>query len=311
MSPAALLAGLAGACAVLAAWEAIAAADEQRFVQAARAWLAPALEVVRSGRQPTSPERRRLATLGVLSLLGAGWLLAGPWAGLALGGAAPWAGRRVLRARARRRAAAVSAGAPAIARALADALAGGHSVRGALIATARDGGVGGPAGEELRAAADALDLGERTEDVLRGLADGRAGYGAGSGKGHGSGRGRRSGSGRARPHGPLDTLVAAILLQREAGGDLTALLRGLAGALEERARVVADARSATAQARFTALLVTGLPAAGLALAALAQPGFPPALAPSTPATLMVVLALALQAVAFACVRRIARIGAPP
>jgi len=284
MSLAALLAGVAGACAVLAAWEAIAVADEERFVQAARGWLAPALEVVRSGREPTSPERRRLAALGALSLLGAGWLLAGPWAGLVLGAAAPWAGRRVLRARLRRRVGAVSAGAPVIARALADALAGGHSVRGALIAAAHGGGVTGPAGEELRAAAAALDLGERTEDVLRGLADGH--------------------------HGPLDTLVAAILLQRDAGGDLAALLRGLAAALEERARVVADARSATAQARFTALLVTGLPAAGLALAELAQPGFVPALASSTPTALMVVLALVLQAVAFAWVRRIARIGAP-
>ncbi|MEA2223272.1 MAG: tight adherence protein [Solirubrobacteraceae bacterium] len=313
MSLAALLAGVAGACAVLAAWEAIAAADEERLVQAARGWLAPALEVVRSGREPTSPERRRLVALGALSLLGAGWLLAGPWAGLALGAAAPWAGSRVLRARLRRRVTAVSAGAPAIARALADALAGGHSVRGALIAAAHGGGVGGPAGEELRAAAAALDLGERTEDVLRGLASGHHGYRGSRGSGDGRGpryRGDGTGPGRARPHGPLDTLVAAILLQRDAGGDLAALLRGLATALEERARVIADARSATAQARFTALLVTGLPAAGLALAEVAQPGFVPALASSTPTALMVALALVLQAVAFACVRRIARIGGP-
>ena len=63
-----------------------------------------------------------------------------------------------------------------------------------------------------------------------------------------------------------------MLLQRDAGGDLAALLRDLAAALEERGRVVADARSATAQARFTALLVTALPAAGLVLGELAQPG---------------------------------------
>jgi len=284
MSGAALLAGLAGACAVLAAWEAIAAADEERAVQAVRRWLAPALEAVRAGREPTSPERRRLVVLGALSLLAGGWLVAGPWAGLALGAAAPWAARQVVRARLRRRAAAVCAGAPAIARALADALAGGHSVRGALVAAARDGGVTGPAGEELRVAAAALHLGEPTEDVLRGLA-------------------RRAG------HGPLDTLAAAVLLQRDAGGDLAALLRDLAAALEARGRVVADARSATAQARFTALLVAGLPAAALALGELAQPGLVLDLVSSTPTALMVVLALALQAVAFVCVRRIARIGA--
>jgi len=284
MTAAGLLAGLAGAITVLAAWDVITAADEQRLVRAVGQWLAPALDAVRSGREPTNPERRRLVALGALSLLGAGWLVAGPWAGLLLGAAAPWAARRVMWARRRRRVAAVAAGAPAIARALADAIAGGHSVRGALSAAARDGGVGGPAGEELRVAAAALDLGERTEDVLSGLA-------------------RRAGG------GPLDTLVAAVLLQRDAGGDLAALLRDLAAALEQRGRVVADARSATAQARFTALLVTALPAVALALGELAQPGFFPGLASSPLTAAMVALALALQAVAFACVRRIARVGA--
>jgi tight adherence protein B len=286
MSAAVLLAGLAGAFAVLAAWEAIGAAEEERVAGAIGRWMAPVLDVVRSGREPTSPERRRLVALGALSLLGGGWLVAGAWSGLALGAAAPWVARAIVRMRRRRRALAVAAGAPAIARAIADALAGGHSVRGALSAVAHDGAVTGPAGEELRLAAVALDLGERTEDVLGELA-------------------RRN---RAQQlHGPLDTVVAAILLQRDAGGDLAALLRDLAAALEQRGRVIADARSATAQARFTALLVTGLPAAALALVELAQPGFVLALASAPPTAAMLALALALQALAFVCVRRIARI----
>lgn len=284
MSAAALLAGLAGACALLAAWEALVAAEEERVLQAARRWCAPVLDMLRAGREPTSPERRRLIALGTLSLLGAGWLLAGPWCGLALAATAPWAARGVVRSRQRGRAAAVAAGAPTIARALADALAGGHSVRSALTAAARDGAITGPAGEEMRRAAVALQLGDRTEDVLRALA-GRAGTGS------------------------LDTLVAAVLLQRDAGGDLAALLRDLAAALEERGRVVADARSATAQARFTALLVSALPAVGLALGELAQPGFVAALASEPVTAVMVLVALALQGVAFVCVARIARVGA--
>jgi tight adherence protein B len=188
-----------------------------------------------------------------------------------------------VRARQRRRAAAVAAGAPAIARAQADALAGGHSVRGALTAAARDGAIAGAAGDEMRRVAAALELGDRTEDVLHALA-------------------RRAG------RGALDTLVAAVLLQREAGGDLAALLRELAAALEERGRVVADARSATAQARFTALLVAALPAAGLALGELAQPGFVAGLASEPITAVMVLAALALQGVAFICVARIARVG---
>ncbi|MFP5364836.1 MAG: type II secretion system F family protein [Thermoleophilia bacterium] len=289
MSGAALLAALAAACAVLAAWEAITAASEERLARCVRAWIAPALEVVRSGREPTDPERRRLVLLGALSLAGGGWLVAGPWAGAVLGGGGPWIARGVVRMRGRRRAVAVARGAPAIARAIADALAGGHSVRGAVGAAAHGGGVSGPAGEELRVAAGALELGERTEDVLRALA-------------------RRN---RSAPlHGPLDTVVAAVLLQRDAGGDLATLLRELAAALEQRGRVLADARSATAQARFTALLVSGLPAAALALGELAQPGFVLALAGSPLTAAMVALALVLQAVAFFCVRRIARIGDP-
>ncbi|HEV2776450.1 MAG TPA: hypothetical protein VGV90_12725, partial [Solirubrobacteraceae bacterium] len=90
MSPAVLMAGLAAACALLAAWEAIAAAEQERLVQAARRWCAPALDVLRSGREPTSPERLRLLVLGALALLGAGWLVAGPWTGLGLAATAPW-----------------------------------------------------------------------------------------------------------------------------------------------------------------------------------------------------------------------------
>jgi tight adherence protein B len=283
--PATALAALAGVCAVLAAWEAIGAAEEERLVQSAARWLAPALQALRAGREPTSPERRRLVLVGALSLLGAGWLLAGPWTGLALAASAPWVARAALRARRGRRRLAIAAAAPAIARALADALAGGHSVRGALAAVATGGGVPGPAGEELRAAAAELALGERTDDVLRALA-------------------RRAGP------GPLDTLVAAVLLQRDAGGDLAGLLRSLAGALEERARTVADARSATAQARFSALLVTGLPLAGIVLGELAAPGFVVALVAAPLPALLAAAAMGLQVVALVWVRALARVGEP-
>jgi tight adherence protein B len=286
--PATALAALAGVCAVLAAWEAIGAAEEQRLVQSAARWLAPALQALRAGREPTSPERRRLVLVGALSLLGAGWLLGGPWAGLALAASAPWVARAALRARRRRRRLAIAAAAPAIARALADALAGGHSVRGALALAAAGGGVPGPAGEELRVAAAELALGERTDDVLRALA---------------------RDADPTRP-GPLDTLVAAVLLQRDAGGDLAGLLRSLACALEERARTVADARSATAQARFSALLVTGLPVAGIVLGELAAPGFVVALVAAPLPALLAAAAMVLQVVALVWVRAIARVGEP-
>lgn len=277
-----LLAGLAGAIGVLAAWAALVAVEEARLVQAFGRWIAPALEAAGSGREPTSPERRRLVALGGLSALGAGWIAAGMWMGLALGATAPWAAGTVLRVRRRRWLQAVAADAPSVARALADAMAGGHSVRGALAETARSGGVGGPAGQELRAAALRLDLGERTEDVLATLA-------------------RRTGP------GPYDILVAAILLQRDAGGDLGCLLRALAAAFEERARVEGEARSVTAQARFSAGIVAGLPLGGAVVAELAQPGYLAGLASAPLPALLAGSALVLQGVALVAVRRIARL----
>ena len=119
--------------------------------------------------------------------------------------------------------------------ALADALGGGHSLRGALAEAAR--GVDGAAGHELR----------------------RAGGGAGGGSDHG--RGAR-GDARAAPSARLDALVSACLLQRRAGGDLARLLRESARAMEDQGRLEDEVKAATAQARFTGLIVVLLPLGG-------------------------------------------------
>jgi tight adherence protein B len=155
-------------------------------------------------------------------------------------------------------------------------------VRGAL-GVAAEGGVPGAAGRELNAAARALDLGARTEDVLEHL------------------------RGRAADRA-WDTIVAAILLQREAGGDLAGLLRSIAERLEEAARLEADARSATAQARFTAWLVALLPAGSAVLAELARPGYIASLLHAPLAPWLLGAAATCQLVACVAIRRIARMG---
>ena len=104
-----------------------------------------------------------------------------------------------------------------------------------------------------------------------------------------------------------DTLIAAILLQRDAGGDLPALLRELAAALEAADRLERDARTATAQARFTAWLVVGLPVAAAALAELAAPGFLAALVAAPLPAALTLCALLLQAVGLAAIHRIVRV----
>jgi len=276
------LAGLAGALAVAGAWEALAAVEQAAVVRGIGRLLAPLRAAGREGREPSAPERRRLALVSAAALLAGGWLLAGLLAGLAAAGAGPWLLRRVLAARRARWRAELGRGAPAVARAMADALAGGHAIRGAIAAAATGGGMGGPAGAELRDAARAFELGERTEAVLERL--------------------------RRRAADPRwDTIVAAVLLQRDAGGDLARLLRTIAAAQEDAARVEADARSLTAQARFTAWLVTLLPAGAAALAELAQPGYLVSLVHAPLTALLVAVAVGCQVTAGVLVRRIARL----
>lgn len=279
-----VMAGLAGALAVAGAWETIAAIEQASVARAASAVLGPLRAAGRQGREPTPPERRRLALTAAATLLGAGWLLAGPVAAVAAATAGPWAMGRLLAARRARWRADLGRAAPGAARALADALAGGHAVRGAIAAAAH-GRLGGACATELLEAERALALGERTDVVLERL--------------------------RRRAADPRwDTIVAAVLLQREAGGDLARLLRTIAAAQEEAARVEADARGLTSQARFTAWLVALLPAGAAALAELAQPGYLLSLARDPlPATLLALAAL-LQLVAGVLVRRIARAAGP-
>src|SRR5207248_7558972 len=70
-----------------------------------------------------------------------------------------------------------------------------------------------------------------------------------------------------------DSFAAALLSQQLGGGDLAGLLRRFAAAAAERDRVAADARSATAQARFTGLLVVAMPSGAALFAELIHPGF--------------------------------------
>jgi tight adherence protein B len=211
-----------------------------------------------------------------------GWLVAGPIVGAACAAGGPLGVGRLVRARRERWRAELARAAPGVARALADALAGGHAVRGALAIVA-EGGVPGAAGAELRAAARALALGARTEAVLERL--------------------------RVRAGAPAwDTIVAAILLQRDAGGDLAGLLRSIAAGLEEATRLEADARSATAQARFTAWLVALLPLGAAALAELADPGYVVTLARAPLAPWLLGAAAVCELLACALISRIARVG---
>jgi tight adherence protein B len=234
----------------------------------------------REGRDPGAAERRRLLLAGVMAAFVAGAALAGPMVGMVVAGAAPAGVARLLRARRERYRRAVDRGAASLAVALADALAGGHSPRGAI--EQASAALPSAAGHELRRAASELRAGAPTEDALEGM--------------------------RARCRSArLDTIVAACLLQRRAGGDLARLLRHCARAFEDQVRVEDEVRAATAQARFTGLLVVLLPLGGGLLAELASPGWFAGLWSSFLTAWLVGIALVLQLMAAVLIRRLGRV----
>ena len=269
-----LLAFAAAAFGVIAAWEAVGLAGT--IAGRLEAVVAP----LRAGGEPALAERRRLTAVGALAALAAGWMLAGAMLAIVFAIAAPLVVRRALSLHAARRRVALVEAAPAVARTIADTLAGGSSIR-AAVASAHRGGVAGPARHQLERLERALALGEETErslERLRLVAD----------------------------HHAYDAIVAAILLQREAGGDLAGLLRRLATTLEEDARVEADARAATAQARYSAGLVASLPLLAAVLAEVAAPGSVLALLATPLSAALSAIAVALQMLAWLVIRRISR-----
>jgi tight adherence protein B len=279
---AAPLAAIAAALGVLALWDVLAAVEALAHRGAIGALLAPLVRARRAGMEPSAPERRRLALVAAVASLAAGWLIAGPFAGAALAAGGPWTLRAHVRRRQRRYRAELARAAPVVARAVADALAAGHAISRALAEAAR--GLDDAAARELGALGRAVALGEPLERALPTLqarVDSRA----------------------------YDTLATAILLQRDAGGDLVALLRELARAQEAAARAAEDARAATAQARFTGVVVGVLPAGAAALAELASPGALASVVRDPLALWLAAFAGFLQMLGLLAIRRLGRVAA--
>jgi tight adherence protein B len=268
----------AGGLAALAAREAVLASP------VAIDWLQLALEpLLRAGREgyaPSRPERRRLAAVGTVAALLGGWFLAGPPVAVPLGIAGPAIAAWAVSSRRRRYRAAVERALPEVAAAVADSLAAGRSLRASLPAAAVS--LDGPPAVELTRLGAELDLGAPTAGTIAAWR-------------------RRMRSAR------VDAFAAALLSQRLAGGDLAGLLRRFAEGAAERDRAVDDARSATAQARFTGLLVVAMPSGGALFAELIQPGFVAKVLGSPASAVLVALAAAFQLAGFVAIRRLSRV----
>jgi tight adherence protein B len=274
-----LLAALAGGLVAVAAREAVLASP------AAVSWVRQALEPLRrAGREgyaPSSRERRRLAALAILVAVVGGWFLAGAKLALPLAVAAPAVAGWAISSRRRRYRLAVERSLPEIATAVADSLSAGRSLRASLPAAAAY--LDGPPAAELGRLGAELDLGAPTAEAI------------------GAWR-RRMRSER------VDAFAAALLSQRLAGGDLAGLLRRFADGAAERDRIAEDARSATAQARFTGLLVVAMPTGGALFAELLDPGFLGSLLGSTAPAALLAVAAALQLIGFLAIQRLSRVA---
>jgi len=263
---------------------AVAARDALLASPAAARWIGRAVEPLQragaEGYLPTEAERRRLAALAAGALLLLALALVGPAPAVPLAAAGPAAAAWGVGARRRRYRRAVERGLPEIATATADALAAGRSVRAALESAA--GSLEGPPGVEVARVRADLELGASTADALGGL--------------------------RGRLRSPrIDALCAALATHQLAGGDLADLLRRFAAAAAERERIAAEARSATAQARFTGLLVVAMPLGVAGLAELADAGFVGAMLGNSISLVLIGVAVALQLAGFAAIKRLGRV----
>jgi tight adherence protein B len=273
-----LLAAAAGGLTAVAIREAVLATPAvARWVVAT---LEPLRRAGREGYAPSLAERRRLATLGAFALLLVGLAILGPLPAAMLAVAGPAAAAAAIRRRRGQYRLAVDRGVCGAALAIADALSGGRSLRAALVASPET--LEGPAAIELARVTADLDLGRSTTSALRGL--------------------------RARIRTVrVDSFCAVLSSQQLAGGDLAGLLRRFAATATERDRTAADARSATAQARFTGLLVAAMPAGSAVFAELLEPGFVAGLLQAPGSAALLAVAAALQLVGFVAIGRLSRV----
>lgn len=274
-----LAAAVAGALAALAAREAVLGSPALvRWLQAA---VEPLRRAGREGYVPSALERRRLAMLGGVAALAGGWLVGSAAIALPLAVAAPALAGWAVSSRRGRYRRAVERSLPDVAIAIADSLAAGRSLRGSL--SAATSSLEGPAAVELARLRAELDLGAPTAGALEEWR-------------------RRMRSER------VDAFAAALLSQRLAGGDLAGLLRSFADGAAERDRVVEDARTATAQARFTGVLVVAMPTGAALFAELIQPGFLARLLGAPASLALLALAVLFQAGGFVAIRRFSQVA---
>lgn len=239
------------------------------------AWLAPAYLPV-SATQSAALGGAALLLLGLLA-----WRRWGFLAFLAMlctaGWLLPWFRRRRIAARGRR----VAAELPAFLRLVIAAVRSGFSLLQALTMAAREG----PPllAQEMQRVIYEVNVGAPLATALEHLA-GRLG------------------------DDDIDFFVAAVLLSREAGGNLSETLRSLLRTVEARLRLRRSIRVLTAQARLSGTIVALLPFFMVLIISLINPEYTRVLFVTPMGWLLLAISLVMEGIGVWLIRRMIRAG---
>jgi tight adherence protein B len=260
-----------------------AANDVFRSIPGATEWLRSSLIPLRragdEGYLPDRGERRRLGLVASGAVLLLSVLVAGVGPMMLLATAGPALAFAVIKHRRLRYRMQVEIAIPEVTATLSDSLSGGASLQGALLEAGRS--LQGPPAKEFARVRVDLDLGLSARESLDGLS-------------------RRVGSER------IDALVTMLISGTKSGGDLVVLLRRFGEADRSRRRALKDANSATAQARYTGMLVVAMPAGAALFAEVVSPGFFAGIFTDPASTLLLSLAGLLQLIGLLAVKRLGR-----
>ncbi len=106
----------------------------------------------------------------------------------------------------------------------------------------------------------------------------------------------------------LKIFVAALLVQREVGGNLNELLGNLAGTIRERFRLDQEVHALTAEGRISGYVIGVLPIALAIIINVMEPDYLKPLYTTETGMTLVKVALVLETVGFYCIRRLSRIN---
>lgn len=101
--------------------------------------------------------------------------------------------------------------------------------------------------------------------------------------------------------------VAAVLMQRETGGNLGEILTKLSSVIRDRFRLKGQVKAASAHGRITATILTVLPIVTVMILSLIAPGYLPAMAKDPDGKHLIIASIVAQVIGYGIMRKIINI----